>query len=190
MPKNQGEAFTKTDDEFDAWMSGARLPEKSVTVYGRADLVADLAELEEQLQAANQAVLVDERMNGGSSARAIAAKINAVQEEMKSSAMTFRFRSLPKATVKGIYADAPKVKDDDGEMTPDMDHVAVHWVAAACVSHNLTPAKVEQIQDRIGDGQFVGLWEAAFTASNEKRVSVPFSLAASMMRDEQDSSTN
>ena len=49
-----GEAFTKlTDDEFnlDDWISGARLPEKSVTVYGRADLVAEFYEVEQQIRA-------------------------------------------------------------------------------------------------------------------------------------------
>lgn len=181
--QGNGQAFVKPvddDADFDAWLSGAKLHEESVTVYGRADLVADLQELEEQLQAANQHAILDDRLAGSSTPQAIAARIAKVQEEMRASARTFRFRSLPKHVTKAFYDEAPKVKDDDGDKVADQDWVAEHWVAAACTSHALTAAKVEQLRERIGDGQFVALWEAAFTATNSKRVSVPFSVAASI----------
>lgn len=191
MPKK--DAFTKPDADgfdFDSWLSTAKPPERSVTVYGRADLVAELEELEEQLQSANQSALNDDRLNGGNTPKAVAARISAVQGEMKSSAVTFRFRALSKATTKGFYDDAPKVKDEDGEAGPDMEWVATRWVAAASVQPKVTVAQVEQLREHIGEGQFVALWEAAFSATNQKRVSVPFSLAASLARDSEDSSSS
>ena len=44
-----------------------------------------------------------------------------------------------------------------------------------------------KIRDRIGEGQYALLWSAAFSVSNERRIDVPFSLAASVARNSKDS---
>lgn len=171
--------------DFGAWLSGAKKPERSVTVYGRADLVAELEELEEQLQAARNNPVHDDRLASTGTPQAIASKIARLQEQMRDSAHTFRFRALDQATVRGIYAAAPQ--NEDGEY--DADHVQAEWVAAACVAPAITPEQARQLQGAIGAGQFALLWDAAFAATNQKRVSVPFSLAASLVNSE-DSSTS
>lgn len=179
--KKQGDAFTKqaaAEFDFDSWLDGAKLPERSRTVYGRADLVAELEELEEQLQAANQATLSDDRLASAGTPQAIAARIARVQEEMKASAVTFRFQALPKRTTKALYEQAPKIKDDDGDEVADHDWLSEHWVAAAAVHPKLTAEQVGTLRERIGDGQFAGLWESAFLATNQKDVKVPSSAAA------------
>jgi hypothetical protein len=190
--RKQGDAFTKPTDgedfDFDSWLNGAKLPERSRTVYGRADLVAELEELEEQLQAANQNAILDDRLAGSNTPQAIAARIAAVQEEMKSSALTFRFKALDKTVTKALYNEAPKIKDDDGDKIADQDWIAEHWIAKAAVHPKLTAEQVATLRERIGDGQFAGLWESAFLATNQKDVKVPFSVAASIAN--QDSSSS
>lgn len=192
MPK-KGDAFTKPDPaaefDLDDFLSDATPHEESATVNKYGAMVAELQELEEQLTAAKQSALIDDRMNGGNDPERIAAQITALQEKMRGGDMTFRFQALPTAITKSFYSEAPKVKDDDGDEAPDGEWVAEAWVAKACVSINgqpahLTHAKVQALRPKIGDGQFAALWQAAFTATNEKRVSVPFSQSAFMTKGE------
>ena len=170
------DTFTKPADGFDlnAWITGAKLPERAVTVYGRADLVAEFYELEQQLLALQSGEGVQDDRLTGDPRVPIAQKMDALREQMQSSALTFRFRALMKDEVDPIRKAAPRV---DGE--PDGDYVAAHWIAAACVHPQVTPEQVQAIRERIGEGQFGALWDTAFSAANDKRVSVPFSLAAS-----------
>lgn len=168
--------------DLDAWIDGAKLPERAATVYQRADLYAEIKVLEGELQAA-KAREGDDRLGSPNSPEAIARKIQTAREEMASSALTFRFRALPAAQVKQIHASAPKINDE-----PDSDHIAREWVAAASVEPRITPTQAQAIRDRIGEGQFALLWDAAFTATNEKQVSVPFSLSASALLSRQNSS--
>lgn len=170
------DAFTKDDGfDLDSWISGAKLPEKAVTVYGRADLVAEFGELEQRLLSLQSGEGVQDDRLTGDPRIPIARQMDELREQMKSSALTFRFRALLKDEVTPIRQAAPK--DKDGE--PDAEHVALHWIAAASVSPKVTPEQAGQIRERIGEGQFAALWEAAYSASNDRRVSVPFSLAAS-----------
>lgn len=154
------------------WIGSARLPEKSVTVYGRADLVADYDELQEQLQSALDAARNDDRLN--SRASSVAAELAELREEMKSSAKTFRFRALTRAEGKSINDSAPK--NQAGEL--DDDYVAEQWVAKACIEPKVTPAQVTDIRARIGEGQFAALWQTAYEVSTKKRHDLPFLPAA------------
>jgi len=171
-----------SDFDLDAWIDDAKLPERSETVYGRADLYAEIRALEADLQAA-KAREGDDRLGDPNSPVAIARRIQDTREQMAASALTFRFRALDRDTVRRIHADAPKV---DGE--PDADHIAREWVAAASVEPKLTAGQAQKLRDHIGEGQFALLWDAAFAATNDKRVSVPFSLSASAVLSRQDSS--
>lgn len=179
--------ITVAADEFDldAWIDGAKLPEKSVTVYGRADLVAEFEQLNEQLRTMKAAATLDDgRLSGDPQAR-LARRMEDVRTEMQSSALTFRFRAILKEAGDEIRGAAPK--DSDGD--PDGGYVAAHWIAAACVSPaGLTAEKANAIRARIGEGQYAALWNTAWSVSNDRSVSVPFSLAASELLSRPDSS--
>lgn len=179
------DAFTKPEPDafsIDAWITGARLPERTSTVYGRADLAADLEALESQLNAARSSTASDDRLGSPTSPSALARRILDLREEMSGSALAFRFRAIPKSAAAKITKDAPIV---DGE--PDADYVAREWVAAASVEPKLTPEQAQSVRDHIGEGQFATLWEAAWSATNDKRVSVPFSQAALVTLNTEDS---
>lgn len=182
------DAFTKADDGFDldAWIDGAKLPEKSCTVYGRADLVAEYEALDQQLRNLNGKSVEDDRLTGDP-AVPIAQRMEALREQMQSSALTFRFRALLKDEADAIRKAAPK--DSDGD--PEGDYVAAHWIAAACIQPaGVTAEKADAIRARIGEGQYAALWQAAWSVSNDQAVSVPFSLAASAALSRRGSSSN
>ena len=177
--------LTKPTDEFDldAWISGAKLPERSVTVYGRADLVAEFEGLEERLHAIKDDEPPADRLGVTSESVRIAGRMESLRQEMKGSALTFRFRALTRDEQKAITDAAPKGKDGE----PDQLYVAANWIAKACISPGMTAAQAEQMRPRLGEGQYASLWDTAWTVSNAKHVDVPFSLAASGILSTQDS---
>jgi hypothetical protein len=161
------DAFTKAVDEFslDDWIDGARLPEKSVTVYGRADLV--------DAQGSDDG---DERLVGSPVSR-LAAAIEACEKDMKASALTFRFRAILDADVEAAKRAHPG--DEEARTYAMLSKQSVH----PQVSEQQWP----KIRERIGEGQFNALLNAAAEASFERQIPVPFSLAASAARSTQDS---
>jgi hypothetical protein len=164
------------DFDLDSWIEEARLPERSVTVVGNANLVAQHQELEERLRRVRASHADDERMVDPSVE--VAQQLRDVSEQIQASERTFRFRALTSAEAKEIRSGAPK--DESGE--PDADHVAAAWLAASCVSpQGLTVEKAQAIRAKIGEGQFNSLWAAAFGVSNDRHIDVPLSLAASVI---------
>ena len=164
---------TEQDFDLDAWIDGARLPERSVTVYGRADLVAEHQALEEERQRLERASIGDDRIAGP--LYDVAAQVIEAEKRMQESALTIRFRALMRDEAKAITSAAPK--DSSGE--PEADYLAAAWLAASSVSPKMTPDQVNAIRAKIGEGQFNSLWQAAWGVSNDRRPDVPFSFAAS-----------
>lgn len=162
--------------DLDAWITSAKLPEKSATVYGRGDLEAELTDLETQLEkAANEPN--DDRMGAPSAVAAVSAQIKALRAEMTASALTFRFRGLSRATQNQVRAGAAL----PGESDPSDEALALAWVTAAAVRPVLGSIEVTQrLRDKIGEQQFINLWSAAYGASTAQ-VSVPLSLVDSEM---------
>lgn len=173
------DAFTKDDsDDFslDDWISGARLPEKSVTVYGRADLVAEFYELERQLQGAGKPAVEDDRLTGDPS-KVLAQRMEELRTQMQGSALTFRFRAILDSEVEA----AKKAHKGSDEA------LSFALLTIQAVHPKVAEEKWPLIREKIGDGQFAALLEAAGSASYDRQVSVPFSLAASALLTSKDS---
>jgi len=163
------DAFTKTDPDvfdLDSWIDGAKLPEKSVTVYGRADLVARWEELDRQLSAMDDND--DERL-GGNTPATIAAEMTKVRADLDKSALTFTFRA--------ILEDERKKAEKDA--AGDDDKIAYNVLSVQAVKPRVSPEQWPKIRAKIGEGQFFALLEASTAAAYERKVSVPFSLAHS-----------
>jgi len=163
------DVFTKADPaafDLDSWIDGAKLPEKSVTVFGRADLVARYYELEQQLsEERNNA---DERL-GGQSPATIAVEMTKVRDAMHASALTFTFRAL-------LDEETAKAKKDH---PANEDARTYAMLSVQAVKPAVPAEKWPMIRSKIGEGQFMALLEAAAGASYDRTVSVPFSLAHS-----------
>jgi hypothetical protein len=154
--------------DLEAWLSGARPPERAVTVYGRADLVATLEELEAEYDAART---TDRRLGGP--ADDLRRRIREVREELESSRLTIRVRSLDRDTQN---EHVERFQSTEGITEADM---AVVQIAAAAVAPRMTEEQAVRLMDRIGWGQFRSLADAVFRVSTDKTVTVPFSRAAS-----------
>jgi hypothetical protein len=154
--------------DLDAWISGAKLPEKAVTVYGRADLVAEHYELSQQLEQVNATEDGDERLTGSPVAK-LAQKIRDAEAAMRSSALTFRFRAILDTDVEAAKKAHPS---NEVERT--------YFLLARQIVHpTVTQEQWPKIRERVGEGQFEALLNAAAEASHQRQIPVPFSLAAS-----------
>lgn len=172
------DAFTKPSDDFDldAWISGAKLPERTQTVYGRADLIAEHEELSAALVRARSAALddSDERLSAGADVSTLERRIVEVEDAMAASALTFRFRAI-------LSEELDEAKRAVGK-DADESTLTYELLSRQCVHPRVPAERWQQIRARIGEGQFAALTEAASSASFDRQVSVPFSLAASRAR--------
>ncbi|WP_104087041.1 hypothetical protein [Arthrobacter sp. GMC3] len=107
-------------DEFtdiDAFLSGAKRSERSVTLYGRVDLMADIDLLEAEQRTA-AAIPEADRAMGEDSGSTLQAKIDALYVQLAASKKVFRVRSLVYDEVEAIRAETQK------ELKDDLDKVA------------------------------------------------------------------
>lgn len=110
-PRKTAEAVTKPD--FATLLAGARLPERTVHLCLRADLVAEHEELDGQLSK-----LVDKPVAkfAGDGRGELKQRIEALEAEMTAATYPFRFRALPKPAWRAFVAAHPPRKDDAGEV--------------------------------------------------------------------------
>ena len=87
------EISNEPDFDFEGWLSAARRPERSVVVYGRADLLADIDQLEADLRAV-VTIPDEDRAMGDASGSDIEKQIDALYEQMGASKMVIRVRAL------------------------------------------------------------------------------------------------
>lgn len=156
--------------DLDAWLEGAALPEKVAVVYGRGDLAAEYDALNEQLSEV-RARRDDGMLNGGIDARRIGDRMTEIRDALLASKLNVRLRALPKSQQVEIRTAAEALPEEQQQ-----DFVAEQWISACSVAPVMTVEQVRKLRARIGEGQFAQVWDEAWAASNEKRLTVPFSL--------------
>jgi len=188
-----------------AILAGAKLPEDTVDLCMRADLVAEHerldAELEERLERPSQKL-------GGDPRRAeLAAQIVALEEQMRESTITVRLRAMPRLRWRELVAAHPARFDEAGDRDP-RDYQGVNsdtfphaMIRASAIEPELTADQWRNLlgdtipeaealkaagkDDEIAEGlltskQFEQLSTAAW-ARNREDVVVPKSSAASRL---------
>lgn len=155
----------------------ARLPEKTVPVFLRGDLAAELEELDRQYE---EAPAADERLNSGGERRRITAQAAAVREQMQDSKVVLRLRALPQRKWDALIKAHPPV---DG----NTEHAATGYNTDTFFEALVT---VSVVEPTFAEGQWEALrdvltarqWRQVVTtaqALNLREVDVPFSQAAS-----------
>lgn len=191
----------KRKPDVKALIRSAKLPEKTVPVCLHADLVAEVEQAERELTDAQRQI--GDSLAGGSGARDVAERIEALRAQMLDSTVEFTLRAMPRPTWRAFLAEHPPRKD--GDQVDERDkYVGVNTetffdalVRRSTVSPELDDedwrilfgdspeerkrreAAGEPVEDgKLTDRQFDQLSDVAW-ALNRREVDVPFSLAAS-----------
>lgn len=188
-------------------MAAARPAERTVAICLRADLVAELENLERQAEEARTAARSTASKEDTGPA-AIVERIRELQAAMRDDTETFRLRALPPRRYRALREAHPPRRDDAGEINAgdqalgfNRDTMLPELARQCVVTPKLTD---EQWRDLVGDSeteaarlaaegktadvvdglltfrQWVDLMNAAYEL-NEGEIDVPFSPAALLM---------
>lgn len=171
--------------DYKAMRKAARLPERTVPICFRGDLIADFEALERQLEEAQKASA--DSLDTGTGE--LLERMDAIQAEMRENTYPVRLRAMDFRFYNALVAKHPPRRDDDGAVLEDDSHLRVNtetfWeplLRASIVDPELpTHDDWEDFVAGITDYQYNELAVAALNL-NRGKVDVPFSLAASSMK--------
>lgn len=172
--------------DYKAMRKAARLPERTVPVCFRGDLVADFEVLERELEEARGAAGSDS-LDAGTGE--LLDRMEALQAQMRESTFLVRLRGMPGPKYRALVAQHPARRDETGEVVKADEAMGINnetfWeplIRACIVEPELTTAADwDEFVEGITDFQYGQIAQASFLL-NRGDVSVPFSFAASTMR--------
>jgi hypothetical protein len=132
---------TPQDFDIDAWLEDAERPARSVTVYQKAGLIAELDALAERIENAEDEE-VDGPSAGGGSLRSQYARL---AKQFHDSALTIRIEGRSEAE-----------KQEIAKANPDLNgaQMAYAVLADAITSPKFTPTQFERLVHKLGDAQY------------------------------------
>jgi hypothetical protein len=150
--------------DVDAWLEQAQPPQRSVTVYGRGDLVAEL----QDLYAQDEDLPGDARLGGSP----LNARILELQDLIEASALIVHVRGILDHENRALVDQHTTGEGTDRAF----DAVAYerHMLAAVAVQPQLTPEQAGRLRERIGQAQWDALF-AAMSAAAQETIDVPLS---------------
>ena len=154
---------------IDDILATAKLPEQTVTLCVRGDLLAQHAALTADLK-----VLGDGEMSLADPRHEIARQIVDLEAEMKATEVAFTFRALGRTAYRALVAAHP---GPEGTRF-NIDTFSPALIAASCHAPAMTPTQVDRLFDVVNEGAVEVLFMAAYTV-NEGLSRVPFSAVAS-----------
>lgn len=172
--------------DYKAMRKAARLPESTVPICFRGDLIADFEVLERELEQAQAGASSDSLDSGMGELRD---RMEAIQAEMRENTYPVRLRGMSYADYNALIAKHPARYDDEGRIAPDDATLRINsdtffepLIRASIVDPELpTVADWEEFLSGLTDYQFNQLGVTAL-ALNRGGIDVPFSLAASSMK--------
>lgn len=176
------ENLTPETFDIDGWLTGASLPQRSVTIYQRPDLVADLQDLARRVAILESVQDAEATAAGSPEAdelKALQAEQLAKLLEFKAGKLTLWVRALDTEELKAIEAATPRITKDDGTEEPDWAangraQIARSIVAAAGPDDvkrdvTFTVDQLRVLEARIGQAQFAQITGA----KNAAQLQVP-----------------
>lgn len=169
---------------FKAMLASAKLPESTVEVCLRGDLVAEHQQAERDLKRAEKA---NSNSLAGNGSAEIAERIQALEAEMQESVWVFRLRGLPAPRFRAFKAEHPiRLNEKDEPKREDLVYgfnieTGLEPLARECVvDPELDDETWSQLMDALTENQFEELAAAAWLL-NRGDVDIPFSSAASAL---------
>ena len=155
-------------------LGAIKVPVRAVQICLDADLQAEHDELTARLE-----VLRRERsgkMGQTSEAKEVAERITQLEEAMRESEVTFKFRGLTKAGLSKLYDRFPPPEGKN--LVWDVETGAFALLAASAVEPTMTEDQAKKLLDAVSQGHADRLVGAAWLASTGS-TQVPFSVRAS-----------
>ncbi len=134
----------------DEWIEGGRRTERSVTIYQRGDLLADLDDLDRQIDLA-------QRANDTDALADLDAKWQAIAHTFSNSALSIRVRGLSADEIRALKAEASLNRIE-------LDETSAAVIAAATVEPKLSTDQVLRLVQTIGDAQVVKIAQTVTAA--------------------------
>lgn len=170
--------------DFAKLLAGAKLPERTVPVCLRGDLVADFEAADRELEQAQKQPATS---LAGSGTGALVERLDALAAEMREHTYTFRLRAMPRHAWRELMAAHPP-REKDGELVIEdritgANRLTVFepLVRMSIVDPVLTDEQFAELMAALTDRQFEDLTSAAWDL-NQGSVNIPFSRAASQAR--------
>ena len=167
--------------DIDDLIAQARLPERTVPICVRGDLIAELEELDRQYAAVPEAGN-DVRLTSGAERRRIAEQAAAVKEQMAAATIVFRLRAKDSHDWDDLLKAHPP-REGNAEDTANgynVDTFPDALIKASAVEPELTDERWAALRPKLAPVEYSRLGHAALNL-NMKSVNVPFSRAASQM---------
>lgn len=168
---------------FKAMLAEAKLPERTVEICLRGDLVADHQAAERELEKAEKQT---SNSLAGNGAAEVAERIRAIEAEMQESVVEFRLRALPAPKFRAFKAEHP-IRIEDGEQNKqdavfgfDTDKGFEPLTRACLIDPELDEETWSELMEKLSEQQFEELAASAWYL-NRGEVDIPFSSAASRL---------
>lgn len=163
-----------------ALIAAARLPERTVSLCLRGDLVAELERLDRELAELDRPGRVVTDSLAGDGRRGLAERIEALREEMRASTVSFVLRALPRRRWSALLAEHPPRDGDEGDkaMGINSESLFAALIGESIVSPTLSADELDTLLDAISSAQYDELANAAWSL-NRRSVDIPFSPTAS-----------
>lgn len=169
--------------DISARLKAARLPERTVEICLRGDLVAEFEQLDRQWRAAIDRPATS--LADGGEGVEIAAQMEAVRADMQGEMLTLRLRALPRRRWSELVAEHPVRRSDDGTTHADDEQFGYNsstffeaLVRESVIDPVLSHSDWATLDDVLTDSNFMALANAAVML-NRRSVDIPFSLAVS-----------
>lgn len=160
-------------------LASAKLPERTVEVCMRGDLLAEWQDLEKQLAKTQAAEHGTDSLARGGDARKIAERMQQLRDEMRKHEVTFRFRALPSREYSDMQAKhRPTQKQREQGYDLNWNTWPVALVSACAIDPAMDEEEAGKLADTISDAQWDQLFSCALTV-NRAQVDVPNSSSAS-----------
>lgn len=151
------------DRTVDDFLGGYQSPRVTVRVTQRADLLARHADLKHQHQIA---LRDDLQLNRDPQAPAVIDELRDVEAELAASEFPFTFEALGRHKYMRVKAAHPARKQDRSDRLDfNADTFPAALIAASAVEPTMTDEQAVELVDRLSDGQFTKLWNAAIAVN-------------------------
>lgn len=134
--------------DVDAWIGSATRTHRAVTLYQRADLIAELDDLDRRILLSTTA---------GDSTAELTQEWETVAQRFANSALTVTVRGLTSAEIKLLKAEALLER-------LELSESGANLIASATVEPKLTAVQVMALVDAVGEAQVLKLGQAVVAA--------------------------